>query len=86
MADPHAVRFRTVMETFAQRQGVRCRFLTVPWRPVHWALRAAEAMRVPLPVRADSLVGLVHPAPDVPGLDALARLGIRPRPFPAVQP
>jgi nucleoside-diphosphate-sugar epimerase len=86
VADPRAERFRTVLETFARRQGVRCRFLPVPWRPVHWMLRAAEAVRVPLPIRADSLVGLVHPAPGVPGLEALARLGIRPRPFAVASP
>jgi len=86
VAGPEAVRFRTVLETFARRQGVRCRFLPVPWRPLHWALRAAEAVGAPLPVRADSLLGLVHPAPDVPGPDALARLGIRPRPFSAAAP
>ena len=86
VADPEAVPFRTVLETFALRQGVRCRFLPVSWRPLHWALRSAEAMRVPLPIRSDSLLGLVHPAADVPGPDALAALGIRPRPFPAARP
>jgi nucleoside-diphosphate-sugar epimerase len=86
VADPHAERFRSVLDTFARRQGVRCRFLPVPWRPVHWSLRAAEAVRVPLPIRADSLLGLVRPAPGVPGVEALARLGIRPRPFSAARP
>ncbi len=69
VADPHAVDFRSVLETFAQRQGLRCRFLPVPSWLVYWSLRAAEAVRVPLPIRADSVVGLVHCAPGVPGLE-----------------
>ncbi len=86
VAEPHAESFRSVLETFAARQGLRCRFVPVPWWLVYWSLRVAETLRVPLPIRADSLVGLAHPAPDVPGLEALAQLGIRPRPFSAAPP
>jgi hypothetical protein len=35
-----------------------------------------SALRVPLPVRADSLLGLVRPATSVPNPDVLERLGV----------
>ena len=44
-----------------------------PPMAVYGALRAAELLPVTLPVRADSLLGLVRPAPDVPHLDVLER-------------
>ena len=75
------VTFRRLLETFAAQQGRRPRFVPVPWQVLYWLLRAGEVARVPLPFRADSLVGLVRPAPGVPGLDRLSQLGIRPRPF-----
>lgn len=86
VADPSAEDFRSVPETVAQRQGVRRRFVPVPSWLVYWSRRAAETVRVPLSIRADSVVGLVHPAPGVPGLEALARLAIRPRPFSVAHP
>lgn len=58
------------------------RFLPVPWRPVYWAMRAAEAIRVPLPLRADSVLGLVRPARELPGVAEWAQRGMSFRPFP----
>jgi hypothetical protein len=48
---------------------------------VYGALRALELLPVALPVRADSLLGLVRPAPEVPNSDVLAQLGVAVRPF-----
>jgi nucleoside-diphosphate-sugar epimerase len=53
----------------------------VPWRPVYWAMRAAELTPVHLPLRADSLLGLVRPAPRVPLTEHLRTLGLELRPF-----
>jgi len=54
-------------------------YVPVPWRLVHWVLRAGETLGITFPFRADSLLGLVHSAPNVPGLQALARLGVTPQ-------
>jgi hypothetical protein len=81
VAGEDPVSFRDLLESFAAQQGRRPRFVPVPWQVLYWTLRAAELLRVPLPVRADSLLGLVHPAPGVPGLDRLSELGVQPRPF-----
>jgi nucleoside-diphosphate-sugar epimerase len=77
-ADP--VTFRALLETFADRQGRRAHFVPVPWQLLYWSLRFAELCRVSVPFRADSLLGLVRPAPCVPGIERLSQLGIHPGP------
>lgn len=81
IAQPTPIRFQDLLVAFAAQEGRRCRFVRVPWRIVYWGLRAAELVRVRLPFRADSLLGLVRPAPLVPGVEDLARLGVRLTPF-----
>ncbi len=53
----------------------------VPWQPAYWAMRAMELTPIRLPLRADSLLGLVHPAPRVPLAEHLRALGLDVRPF-----
>jgi nucleoside-diphosphate-sugar epimerase len=81
IANPVPVTIREILEHFARDQGHRCRFLPIDWRIVNVALRTAERLQIPLPVRADSLLGLVQPASDVPNLAKLELLGIRLRRF-----
>lgn len=82
LAHPKPIRFRRLLEGLARRAGApRPRFVPVAWRPVYAAMRAAERIRVPLPLRADSLLGLVRPAPAVPAVEQWARLGVPLRPF-----
>jgi nucleoside-diphosphate-sugar epimerase len=66
IAQPNPVSFQEILATLAQRQGRSCRFLAVPWRGAYWALRVAEALCISLPLRSDSVLGLVKPAPLVP--------------------
>jgi nucleoside-diphosphate-sugar epimerase len=81
LAHPGPVPFRQVLEGFARQAGIRPRLIPVPWRPVYAAMRAGERVGAPLPLRADSLLGLVRPAPSVPGVDEWRRLGVPIRPF-----
>jgi nucleoside-diphosphate-sugar epimerase len=81
LAHPKPVRFRRLLEGLARRAGVHPRFVPVAWQPVYAAMRAAERIRVPLPLRADSLLGLMRPASAVPAVDEWARLGVPLRPF-----
>jgi nucleoside-diphosphate-sugar epimerase len=81
IANPVPVPFREILEHFARQQGARCRFLPVDWRIVKNLLWLTERLRLPLPVRADSLLGLVRPAPFVPNLETLEGLGIQLRRF-----
>jgi nucleoside-diphosphate-sugar epimerase len=66
-----------LLSAFAVQESHRCRFIPVPWQPIYWILRIGEALRLPLPFRADSLLGLVHTAPGLLGRDQLARLGVK---------
>jgi nucleoside-diphosphate-sugar epimerase len=81
VAHPEPVPFRSLLDHLARADGRRPRFLPVPWRPVYWTLRAANALRLPVAFRADSLLGLVKPAPNAVGVDAVAALGVTLRPL-----
>ena len=83
IAQPTPVPFRDVLVALAAQEGRSCRFVPVPWQMLYWGLRLAEALPVRLPFRADSLLGLVRPAPSVPGADDLAEMGVTFRPFEA---
>lgn len=80
-AHPVPVPMRDLMTAFAARGGANCRFVKIPWKPVYGLLRAAESIRLHLPFRADSLLGLVHGAPHVVNQDVLAGLGVTFRAF-----
>jgi uncharacterized protein YbjT (DUF2867 family) len=81
IANPNPVPFRDVVEGLARLDGRTCRTVPVPWPPVFEALRSAERIGLDPPFRADSLLGLVHPAPEVPNLRVLADLGVALRRF-----
>ena len=74
IAHPKPLSFRTLIGDLAAGQGrPRPRFIPVPSMAVYGALRIAEALGVPLPVRADSLLGLVRPAPVVANVASAVR-------------
>jgi nucleoside-diphosphate-sugar epimerase len=82
VACDQAVPFRELVTDLALAQGrATPRFVPVPPKAAFAALRAAEALGLPLPVRADSLLGLVRPAPLVANFEVLTRLGVALRPF-----
>ena len=81
LANPEPVPFRWLMKEIAASQGRTLRAVPVPWQPVSGFLKVAEALHVPLPLRSDSILGLVHPAADVPGVKRLKELGIEFRSF-----
>ncbi len=83
VAHPTRVSLTDLMRTFAAEEDRRCRFVPVPWQLVYWLLRSGESLRLRLPFRADSLLGLIHPAPGLVGQDQLARLDITFRAFTA---
>ena len=65
IAQPTPVSFRRLLAAIASLAGHTCRFVEIPWPPIYYLLRCAEFARLPLPLRSDSLLGLVHPAPKV---------------------
>jgi nucleoside-diphosphate-sugar epimerase len=73
--------FREIMLALAPGDGGSAKTVSVPWHPLLGALRVGERLGVPLPVRSDSLLGLVRPAPGVPSRDIADRLGLSFRPF-----
>jgi len=76
LANPEPVPFRRLMQEIATSQGRKLRAVPVPWQPVSGFLTVAEVLHVTLPFRSDSILGLVHPAAEVPGVKRLNELGI----------
>jgi nucleoside-diphosphate-sugar epimerase len=73
IAQPEAVDFRSLLSFLAASQGHDCRFIRVPWPAAYGILRVAEAARLSN-LRADSVLGLVRPAPSVPSSSAFPEL------------
>jgi nucleoside-diphosphate-sugar epimerase len=82
LANPEPVPFGLLMQRIAAAAG-RPRFclIPLPWQALYVALRLGERTPVKLPFRADSLLGLVRPAPGVSGAEDVCGLGISLRPF-----
>lgn len=76
VAHPSRVRLKDLLRAFAAQGNRRCRFVPVPWQLVYWLLRSGEFMRLRLPFRADSVLGLIHSAPGLEGGEQLAQLGV----------
>jgi nucleoside-diphosphate-sugar epimerase len=82
LAHPEPVPFEQLLRAIARAGGHgEPRFVPIPWAPLYWAMRTAELTPIELPLRADSLLGLVRSAPSVPNPQDLEELGIKLRPF-----
>ena len=79
VAHPRALRLIEILRQLARDKKRKRAFIPVPWQLVHAGLRLAEAIGLKLPVRSDSLVGLVH-STDMP-VSGDKILGTRLRPF-----
>lgn len=64
-AHPQPLSLHGILGLIAKRENVTRLFLPIPWPAIMATLKTAEAIRMPLPFRSDSLAGLVHglPAP-----------------------
>jgi nucleoside-diphosphate-sugar epimerase len=77
VANPRRVPFSEVIRTLrAAATAKPLRPLPVPSALLYRALRAAEAVGLRTGFRADSLLGLMYPAPDVPHVDHWVKWGI----------
>jgi len=83
VAHPSRVALTDLLRTLAAEQQRRCRFVPVPWQLVYGLLRTGELLRLRLPFRADSLLGLIRTAPGLAGAEQLAGLGVTVRAFAA---
>ena len=81
VAHPSRVTLADLLRVFAAQEGRPCRLVPVPWQLVYLLLRTAELLRLHTPFRADSLLGLVHSASCLSGVDQLTRLGVTLRAF-----
>jgi nucleoside-diphosphate-sugar epimerase len=81
LAHPAPVRFDQLLRDLASAYGERPILVPVPWQPVYGAMRLLERVGVRLPMRADSLLGLVRPAAFVPQSEAWAAMVVRVRSF-----
>jgi nucleoside-diphosphate-sugar epimerase len=76
LAHPEPVRFDHMLEVLARNADRRPVFVRIPWQPIYGAMRLVEALGVGLPLRADSLLSLARPAPQVPRVELWDELGV----------
>lgn len=81
VAHPEAVSFKQILREIAREQGRICRLVPVNWQLLYSMARLLERARLDLPVRADSLIGLVRPATSADTGGALRSLHVELRPF-----
>lgn len=81
VGDPAGVTLAELLRRLARaRTGRDKAFVSVPIAPIAWAVRAAESMRVPLPVTSANLRGLAA-VERMDTADGMRRLGIPVRPL-----
>lgn len=78
VAEPDPPTFAAFLRMLAERLGVRVRLVPLPFAPVLAALRVIEALRLPFPLRSESLLGLKG-LQQLPVAEDLSRLGLRAR-------
>jgi NAD dependent epimerase/dehydratase family enzyme len=78
VAEPDPVPIGTFLRRMTESLGVRCLFLPLPFAPVLAMLGVVEALRLPFPLRSESLLGL-KALRQVPVAEDLRRLGLRVR-------
>jgi nucleoside-diphosphate-sugar epimerase len=82
VANPRRVPFSEIIHTLrAAVTPTSLRPVPVPAALLYGALRTSEAVGLRIGFRADSLLGLMHPAPNVPHVDYWADQGISLRDF-----
>jgi nucleoside-diphosphate-sugar epimerase len=79
VAEPAPGTMAEFLRAMTSRAGIRCRFLPLPFGPVLAAVRVFERLRLPFPLKSESLLGL-RALRAVPVADDLARLGLTVRP------
>jgi len=75
VAEPDPVSLAEFMRMLSDRLRVRCLFLPLPFAPVLAAVRAIEALRLPFPLRSESLLA-VKGLQQLPAEEDLRRLGM----------
>ena len=75
IAEPAPLTMKAFLRAMVARLGVRCLFVPLPFAPVLAGLRAVEALRVPFPLRVESLLA-IKGLRRVPVADDLRRLDL----------
>ena len=81
IAHPDPVKFGHLVRAIGRTDGKVPHLVPVPWQVGYAVLRASEVAGARMPFRADSLLGLARPAPEVPNQDMTRDLGLSFRPF-----
>jgi nucleoside-diphosphate-sugar epimerase len=79
VGEPDPVSLSAFMRMLANRLRVRCLFLPLPFAPTLTVIRAIEKLRVPFPLRSESLLG-IKALRKVPVSEDLRRLDLAVRP------
>jgi nucleoside-diphosphate-sugar epimerase len=65
-AHPQPLDLPAIISIIARSRGKHRLTLPIPWRVCQWGLQTAEILGLPLPIRSDSLLGLMHGTRETP--------------------
>ncbi len=80
VAHPQPWPFRDLVGKIAEKEGRKVTLVPTPWPLLYAGLRFAEALKMKLPVRSDSVISFVYQNPR-PDFSKLSQYGIHPIPF-----
>ena len=72
--------FQEILHEIGRKLGKKVTLAPIPWQAIWLGLKSAEAIKLPINMRSDSLVSLVYQNP-TPDLNLRATLGVEPRAF-----
>ena len=58
-AEPTAIKFKDILKTISLKNNKRTLFVTVPWRLIWLFLKFIEIVKLPFPLKSDSVIGLI---------------------------
>ena len=58
-AEPTAIKFKDILKTISLRNNKHTLFIAVPWQIIWLALKFIEIVKLPFPLKSDSVIGLI---------------------------
>ncbi len=58
-AEPTAIKFKDILKTISSKNNKQTLFIAVPWQLIWLTLKFIEVVKLPFPLKSDSVIGLI---------------------------